>query len=112
MAIESLPLIVQQVGYVENIAQAQEHSPAVQQALNHQAALDFLQHQKQQVEGSEESDAGKKVKDKQQNKNKHARKKQMAQQVVTHNENDELSENIPETDERNPWAGNIINRKI
>lgn len=112
MALEGLPIIIQQIGYVENIAQAGEHAASINQNTNQQIATEFLKQQNSAVQKNQAADGGKKVEEKEADRQKQGRQGQKQQARSKRDSSDDFSENMPESEEHNPWAGNIINRKI
>ncbi len=112
MAVDGLPIIIQQIGYVENIAQAGEHAASINQNTNQHIATEFLKQQNAAVQEAQGSEGGKKVEKKESDRQKQRQQGQKQQARSQRDSLENFSENMPESEEHNPWAGNIINRKI
>lgn len=112
MAVDGLPIIIQQIGHVENIAQAGENSPSINQNTNQQIAAEFLKQQNSAVQERQGSVGGKKIEGKESEQHKHRQQGKKQQAGSQDGSLEDFSENTPEPEENNPWAGNIINRKI
>lgn len=112
MAVDGLPIIIQQIGYVESIAQAGEQATSINQNANQHIATEFLKHQNAVVQKNQGAEGSKKVVEKEADRQSSRQQGQKKQARPQRDPMDDFSSNTPEAEETNPWAGNIINRKI
>ena len=112
--LNTLPAPVVQMGLVEKIVEMEQNHPQVQQLVSQETAAQELKKQSTQVPKIENSEPGKKIRDReagQQGKKQHASgKKGHAAEEDPSAEENAAPETMPH--EANPWAGHIVNVKI
>uniref|UniRef100_B8DQ87 Uncharacterized protein n=1 Tax=Nitratidesulfovibrio vulgaris (strain DSM 19637 / Miyazaki F) TaxID=883 RepID=B8DQ87_NITV9 len=104
----SLPVVIAQMGHAERVVHEAQAHPEMAQAAAQQAAAQALQHDRSQVQKTDESGKSEVVDERERNRQRRqalllARRKARA----AREEDDE-----PADTDDDPWSGNILNIKV
>lgn len=102
----SLPVVIAQMGHAERVVHEAQAHPEMAQAAAQQAAAQALQHDRSQVQKTEESGKSEVVDERERNRQRR-RSLLLARRKARAEEDDET----PDSDD-DPWSGNILNIKV
>lgn len=115
--LNTLPAPVLQMGLVEKIVEVQQNQPHVQQQVAQESAKQALNEAKSRIAGLDQSELGKKVREKSEEQSgggqKRSRSRSREGEPPAPESPQELSpETEPEAPRTKPWSGYIVNLKI
>lgn len=109
----TLPSTIIQMGHVEKIVEVQQNQPHMQQLAAQDEAAAQLLREKGRIEGTEKSQSGKKIREKNEEDERKRKREEQQRRAAGNAQEDEtglLTDEERKTE--NPWAGNILNVKI
>ncbi len=102
-----LTTLIAQLPHLSKIATAEHSHPGVQKTLLFQNALVTAQQGREQVEKVHQTEATRKVKEKQKQRNH-----QEQQGFTPKEESQKEDDDVPTASNASPWSGNILNIKV
>ncbi|MBG3876513.1 hypothetical protein FVW20_05595 [Desulfovibrio oxamicus] len=103
----SLPVVIAQMGHAERVVHEAQAHPEMVQAAAQQAAAQALQHDRSQVQKTEESGKSEVVSERERNRQRRRALLMARRKARVEEEQDET----PDSDD-DPWSGNILNIKV
>ena len=113
--LNTLPAPVIQMGLVEKLVDVQQNQPHVQQLVAQESAKQALLEAKSRVAGVDNSENGKKVREKSEDQDTRGRSRSRKRKVTASfsiPDLDEADESEAEAPRTKPWSGHILNIKI
>lgn len=113
MSINNLPSPVIQMGHVEKIVEVQQNHPHMQQLAAQEEVAAALLRDKGRIDETQNSKAGKKVREKDEDEERRRRREERERQAAKALAGgDDAEDEEGSRKAESPWAGHIVNVKI